>query len=55
MEAFGHLLQGLAIAATPQNLLWCFIGCFWGSIVGVLPGLGPNLALVCGQIKRGLE
>lgn len=41
MEAFGHLLQGLAIAATPQNLLWCFIGCFWGSIVGVLPGLGP--------------
>ncbi len=41
MDAFNHLLQGLAIAATPQNLLWCFIGCFWGSIVGVLPGLGP--------------
>ena len=41
MDAFGHLLQGLAIAATPQNLLWCFIGCLWGSIVGVLPGLGP--------------
>ncbi len=41
MEALSHLLGGLAIAATPQNLLWCFIGCFWGSIVGVLPGLGP--------------
>ena len=41
MDAFRHLLNGLAIAATPQNLLWCFIGCFWGSIVGVLPGLGP--------------
>ncbi len=41
MDAFGHLLHGLTIAATPQNLLWCFIGCLWGSIVGVLPGLGP--------------
>ncbi len=41
MDAFNHLLRGLAIAATPQNLLWCFIGCFWASIVGVLPGLGP--------------
>ncbi len=41
MEAFSHLLGGLAVALTPQNLLYCFIGCFWGSIVGVLPGLGP--------------
>lgn len=41
MDALGHLATGLAVAATPQNLLWCFIGCLWGSIVGVLPGLGP--------------
>jgi putative tricarboxylic transport membrane protein len=41
MEAFGHLMGGLAIAMQPKYLLYCFIGCFWGSIVGVLPGLGP--------------
>ena len=41
MDSFGHLVTGLGIALTAQNLLWCFIGCLWGSIVGVLPGLGP--------------
>lgn len=41
MNAFSFLMDGLWIAAQPKNLLLCFIGCFWGSIVGVLPGLGP--------------
>lgn len=41
MDAFSHLMNGLAIALQPKYLLFCFIGCFWGSIVGVLPGLGP--------------
>jgi putative tricarboxylic transport membrane protein len=41
MEALAHLSKGIAIAIQPNNLLYCFIGCFWGSIVGVLPGLGP--------------
>jgi putative tricarboxylic transport membrane protein len=41
MDAFLHLWQGLAVAAQPKYLLYCFIGTFWGSIVGVLPGLGP--------------
>ncbi|MGL4495507.1 MAG: tripartite tricarboxylate transporter permease [Beijerinckiaceae bacterium] len=41
MDALPHLLNGLAIAMQPKYLLYCFIGCFWGSIVGVLPGLGP--------------
>ena len=35
---FGH---GLAIAATPENLLYCLIGTLIGTLVGVLPGLGP--------------
>lgn len=34
-------MDGLWVALQPKNLLFCFIGCFWGSIVGVLPGLGP--------------
>ena len=41
MENFAQLAEGFRVALTPQNLLWCFIGCFWGTIVGVLPGLGP--------------
>lgn len=41
MESFGHLMNGFAVALTPANLLLCLVGCFWGTIVGVLPGLGP--------------
>jgi putative tricarboxylic transport membrane protein len=41
MDALAHLANGLSLAMQPKYLLYCFIGCFWGSIVGVLPGLGP--------------
>lgn len=41
MTSANFLLDGLWIALQPKNLLLCFVGCFWGSIVGVLPGLGP--------------
>jgi putative tricarboxylic transport membrane protein len=39
------LLHGFAIALRPENLFYCFIGCLWGTIVGVLPGLGPLAGL----------
>jgi putative tricarboxylic transport membrane protein len=35
------LLQGFAVALQPLNLLWCFLGVLLGTIVGVMPGLGP--------------
>lgn len=41
MGSFGYLLDGFAVALTPGNLLLCFVGCLWGTAVGVLPGLGP--------------
>ncbi|MDX2100916.1 MAG: tripartite tricarboxylate transporter permease [Alphaproteobacteria bacterium] len=41
MQSFSLLLDGLATAITPTNLLLCFVGCLWGTAVGVLPGLGP--------------
>jgi putative tricarboxylic transport membrane protein len=41
LEAIGNLFLGFSVALTPANLLWCFIGVFLGTIVGVLPGLGP--------------
>src|ERR687892_69663 len=36
-----NLLHGFAVALAPINLWWCFVGVFLGTIVGVLPGLGP--------------
>ena len=41
MEAFDNLLLGFAVALTPVNLFWCFVGVILGTVVGVLPGLGP--------------
>jgi putative tricarboxylic transport membrane protein len=41
MDIIGGLLQGFAVALTPWNLMWCFVGVFLGTIVGVMPGLGP--------------
>jgi TctA family transporter len=41
MEVFSGLMQGFALALQPANLLWCFVGVFLGTIVGIMPGLGP--------------
>jgi putative tricarboxylic transport membrane protein len=41
MSSFDHLVAGFATALSWKGLLYCFIGCLWGTIVGVLPGLGP--------------
>ncbi len=42
MEMLANLMQGFAVAMQPMNMLWCFIGVFLGTIVGILPGLGPS-------------
>src|SRR5918995_2192942 len=41
MEVLSGLAQGFAVALQPVNLLWCFVGVLLGTIVGVMPGLGP--------------
>ena len=41
MDVFSGLLQGFAVALQPINLLWCLLGVVLGTVVGVLPGLGP--------------
>ena len=40
-----NLALGLATAATPTNLFYCFIGVFLGTFIGVLPGVGPLAAV----------
>jgi len=39
--SFDYLLQGFATALSLQNLFWALAGCFIGTLVGVLPGIGP--------------
>lgn len=41
MEIVNNLLYGFSIALQPVNLLHCLAGVFIGTLVGVLPGLGP--------------
>ena len=41
MEIINNLATGFAVALTPINLLYCFLGSFIGTAIGVLPGLGP--------------
>lgn len=36
-----HLAQGFGVAFTPLNLTVAALGSFFGTVVGVLPGLGP--------------
>jgi putative tricarboxylic transport membrane protein len=45
VEALQNLAFGFAVALTPQNLLWCFVGAFVGTIIGMLPGIGPPGAI----------
>ena len=41
MELLNNLSIGFETAFTLQNLMYCFIGCVLGTLIGVLPGLGP--------------
>jgi putative tricarboxylic transport membrane protein len=45
MDSFGLLIDGFVAAATPEHLLWAFIGVTIGTAVGVLPGVGPALTV----------
>jgi putative tricarboxylic transport membrane protein len=41
MDLFHNLATGFSTAAQPANLLYAFFGCLLGTLIGVLPGLGP--------------
>src|SRR4051794_25768451 len=40
MEEINLLMQGLAVALQPENLLLMLLGVVLGVLIGVLPGLG---------------
>jgi putative tricarboxylic transport membrane protein len=37
-----NLSLGVHVALTASNLLYCFVGVFLGTLIGVLPGIGPT-------------
>lgn len=41
MDTLNYLMAGFGVALTPTNLMLALIGAFLGTIVGMLPGLGP--------------
>jgi putative tricarboxylic transport membrane protein len=45
MDTFNPILFGFSVALQPLNLLFCFLGVLIGTLVGVLPGLGPVAAI----------
>jgi len=42
MDIFANLALGFGIALSPFTLILAVIGCFLGTIIGALPGLGPS-------------
>jgi putative tricarboxylic transport membrane protein len=45
MALFDDLAFGFSVALTPENLMFGAVGCILGTAVGVLPGLGPAVAI----------
>ena len=45
MDFFQSILMGFQVALSPGNLFFCFVGVLIGTLVGVLPGLGPVAAI----------
>ena len=40
-EIFSNLAMGFSVALAPSNLMFALAGCLVGTLIGVLPGLGP--------------
>jgi putative tricarboxylic transport membrane protein len=41
VDLLANVALGFSVALTPANLSFCFLGALVGTLVGVLPGLGP--------------
>jgi putative tricarboxylic transport membrane protein len=45
MDLLASLGLGFSVALEPMNILYCFIGVLLGTLVGVLPGIGPTATI----------
>lgn len=42
MDILSNLALGFSVALSPTTLMLAIVGCFLGTIIGALPGLGPS-------------
>jgi putative tricarboxylic transport membrane protein len=42
MDFWSNIAMGFSVVAQPMNLVLCFVGVVLGTLIGVLPGLGPG-------------
>ncbi len=45
MDFWSNITLGFSVMADPMNLLFCFVGVLLGTVIGVLPGLGPGATI----------
>jgi putative tricarboxylic transport membrane protein len=45
VDSLASLAFGFTVALQPANLFYCFIGVTMGTLVGILPGLGPTVTI----------
>ncbi|MEZ5850630.1 MAG: tripartite tricarboxylate transporter permease [Hyphomicrobiaceae bacterium] len=45
MEVLANLAHGFEVALSLQNILFCLTGALLGTLIGVLPGIGPVAAI----------
>ena len=45
MDTLVHILNGFTVAVQPVNLMYTFIGVLLGTVIGVLPGIGPSAGI----------
>ena len=56
MDFLNHIAMGFSVALTFDNVLYAFAGCLLGTLIGVLPGIGPvpTIAMLL-PVTYGLE
>ena len=45
MDVFGSLLSGFLVSLQPANLGYTLLGVFLGTVIGILPGIGPSATI----------
>src|SRR5690348_16488725 len=45
MDTLTHILNGFVVCLQPINLWYTILGVFMGTIIGVLPGIGPSAGI----------
>jgi putative tricarboxylic transport membrane protein len=45
VDFFSNLNMAFAVILQPENFLYCFVGVLTGTLIGVLPGIGPVAAM----------